>query len=256
MKGKVLLSSMILAAVCSAMLSSCGSAYKEQPFGGMNGKVQTAKVWHIMPEVWHANNRGTDVMEINTSVYDIYGNEIYSAGLGSAQRIKTEAENMFENSVCTRSTLRSGGRVVAKISLISNDKGRLEYNKEVNGRIVRMTVKQTSFLRRHKSVVTEDGKVTTVRVIKTDADGYPVRITTTEPQTGRKILVTNIFDENHNVIETRMHTNIGEDGKEEDQIIYSKYEEVDEHGNWTNCRTFNKHHLPVEVLVRELEYWE
>ena len=53
-----------------------------------------------------------------------------------------------------------------------------------------------------------------------------------------------------------MHTNIGEDGKEEDQIIYSKYEEVDEHGNWTNCRTFNKHHLPVEVLVRELEYWE
>lgn len=247
---------MILAVACSAMLSSCGSAYKDQPFGGMNGKVQTAKVWHIMPEVWHANNHGTDVMNVNTSVYDIYGNEIYSAKMDSAQRILSEAESMFENSVCTRSTLRSGGRVLAKISLTSHSKGILEYNKEVNGRIVRMTVKETSFMRRHKSVVTEDGKVTTISVIKTDRKGNPVNVTTTEPQTGRKIVQTNVFDENRNIIEKHVHTNMGEDGKEEDQIIYTIYEEIDAHGNWTQCRTYNKVHLPVEILVRELEYWE
>jgi len=256
MKRKGLLSLMIIVAVCSVMISSCGRTYKDQPFGGMNGKVQTAKVWHLMPEVWHANNRGTDVMYINTSVYDIYGNEIYSAVMDSAKRIQAEAESLFENTVCIRSTQRSGGRTVAKISLISHNRGTFEYNKEVNGRIVRMSVKEKSFLRRHKSVVTEDGVVTTISVIKTDRDGYPVKITISEPQTGRKTVETNVFDENHNVIEKHMHTNMGQDGKEEDQVTYTQYGDVDDHGNWLNCRTFNKIHLPVEVLVRELDYWE
>ena len=247
---------MILAAVCSAMLSSCGSAYKDQPFGGMNGKVQTAKVWHIRPEVWQVNNRGTAVMYVNSSVYDIYGNEIYSATMDSAQHIQTEAESLFENAVSTRSTLRAGGRVIARISLTSQDKGRLEYNKEVNGRIVRMSVKKSSFLGRHKSVVTEDGVVTEIRVIKTDRDGYPVKITVTEPKTGRETVQTNVFDQNHNVIEKHMHTNMGENGREETQITYCEYSEFDDHGNWTQCRTFNKIHLPAEILVRELEYWE
>jgi len=247
---------LILAVVCSAMISSCGREYKEQPFGGLNGRVQTVKVWHMMPEVWHANNRGTDVMYVNTTVYDIYGHEIYSAVMDSGLRVQAEAESLFENDVCVRSTQRSGGRVIARINKVPGGKRVLEYNKEVNGRMIRMSVKETSIGRRHKSVVTEDGVVTTISIIKTDREGYPVKISITEPQTGKKTLETNIFDENHNVIEKHTYTNMGENDEEENLITYTKYGDMDEHGNWINCRTFNKVHLPVEVLIREIEYWE
>ena len=45
-------------------------------------------------------------------------------------------------------------------------------------------------------------------------------------------------------------------GTKEEKITYTKYGDLDEHGNWKDCRTYNEVHLPVEVLVREFEYWE
>lgn len=256
MKRKVLLSAMILAALCSVMLSSCGDKYKELPFGGMNGRVQKVTIWHLMPELWYANQRGSDIMYINTSVYDVYGHEIYSAVQDSAERFVTQAESLFEGDVCVRSTQKSGVRTIARINLVSEEKGNLEYNKEINNRIVRMSVKETSFGRRHKSVVTEDGKVTTISIVKTDRMGYPAKIITTEPQTGNKTVETNTFDEHHNVIEKHVVTLNGETGEEEEHITRIKYGDLDDHGNWKDCRTYNEFGFPVEVLVREFEYWE
>lgn len=251
----IVLSAIIAVGLCPAMLSSC-SKYNEMPFGGMNGKVQKVTVTHIMPEVWHANNRGSDIMYINTSVYDVEGNEIYSAVQDSAYRFVSQAESLFDNGVCIRSTQKAGNRVVAQINLMSKKRGTFEYNKEINGRLVRMTVKESSFGRRYKSVVTEDGKVTTISVIQTDRKGFPVKITISEPLSGKKTVETNVFDENYNVVEKHVYTNMGETGKEEDNTTYFKYGDLDEHGNWTVCRTYNKIHLPAEILVREIDYWE
>jgi len=256
MRSLVLRSAIVIAVFCTAMLSSCGSNYKDLPYGGMNGRVQKVTIWHLMPELWYANQRGSDIMYTNVSIYDFEGNEIYSAVLDSADRYVTQAESLFENGMCIRSVQKAGTRPVARINLISKKKGTLEYNKEMNGRSTRMIVKESSFGRRHKSVVTEDGKVTTISVIKTDRQGYPVKITITEPQTGKKSVETNIFDKNHNVIEKHVVTRNGEDGKEEEKITYTKYGDLDEHGNWKDCRTYNEVNLPVEVLVREFEYWE
>ena len=246
----------ILALFCCIVLSSCGSRYKELPFSGMNGRVQKVTIWHLMPEMWYAGNHGSDIMYINASIYDVEGNEICSAVMDSTERIQAVAESLFENGVCVRSTQKAGSKTVARINLVSKDKGVLEYNKEMNGRVVRMTVKESSFGRRHKSVVTEDGKVTTISIIKTDRQGYPEKITISEPLTGKKTVETNIFDENHNVIEKHVITHNGEDGKEDEQITYTQYGDLDDHGNWKDCRTYNQYHLPVEVLVREFEYWE
>lgn len=256
MRSLVLRSAIVLAVFCTGVLSSCGSNYKDLPYGGMNGRVQKVTIWHLMPELWYANQRGSDIMYTNVSIYDFEGNEIYSAVLDSADRYVTQAESLFENGMCIRSVQKAGTRPVARINLISKNKGTLEYNKEMNGRTTRMKVKESSFGRRHKSVVSEDGKVTTISVIKTDRQGYPVKITITEPQTGKKSVETNIFDENHNVIEKHVVTRNGEDGKEEEKITYTKYGDLDEHGNWKDCRTYNEVNLPVEVLVREFEYWE
>ena len=150
---------LIAAVICSLVMISCGNRYKEKPFGGMNGRVQKVTVYHLMPEVWYANFIGTDVMYVNTSVYDVYGNEICSAVMDSAERVQVETESLFENGVSIRSIQKSGTRTVATLNLMSNEKGLLTYNKEMNGRITRMTVKESSFMRRHKSVVTEDGEI-------------------------------------------------------------------------------------------------
>ena len=250
-KNVIIRCAMVL--MCLAVLTSCGSrGYHDLPFGGMNGRVQKVTVWHLMPEMWHAGNEGTDVMYVNTSVYDVYGNEICSAVLDSAERVQAEAESLYENGVCVRSIQKAGSRTIARLSLISNEKGKLVYNKEMDGRVVRMTVKESSFGRRHKSVVSEDGNVTMISIIRTDRKGYPKKIITTDAKTGLKTTETNIFDENHNVIEKHIATN---DGKEE-QITFTQYSEPDEHGNWKDCRTYNDFKLPVEVLVREVEYWE
>ena len=246
----------VLAVICSMVMISCGSRYKEKPFGGMNGRVQKVTVYHLMPEVWYANFIGTDVMYVNTSIYDVYGNEICSADMDSALRVQGEAESLFEDGVSVRSVLKAGDRVVARINLISRDKNTLVYNKEMNGRIIRMTVKESSFLRWNKSVVTEDGKVTTVRVIRTDRHGYPVKITTKEPQKPLTIIETNKFDDKHNVIEKHVVKRWDDDGQTEEEITFIEYGYFDDHGNWKDCRTYNDLRLPVEVLVREIEYWE
>lgn len=248
--------SVVLTVLVAALLSSCGSSYRDLPYGGMNGHVQKVTIWHLMPELWHANNRGSDIMYINTSIYDVEGNEIYSAVQDSANRFVSQAESLFENGVSVRSVQKAGTRPVARITLISKNKGTLEYNKEMNGRTTRMTIKKSSLGRRHKSVVTEEGKVTTISIIKTDRQGYPVKIITKDPQSGNRSVETNIFDEHHNVIEKHVVTRNGADGKEEENITYTKYGDLDEHGNWKDCRTYNEVHLPVEVLVREFEYWE
>ena len=246
----------LVAVLCSMVMISCGNRFKEKPFGGLNGRVQKVTVYHLMPEVWHAGSGGTDVMKIITSIYDVYGNEIYSAVQDSAERVQVETESLYEDGVSIRSSQKSGGRTVATLNLISKDKGTLEYNKEMNGRFTRMTVKESSFLRRNKSVVTENGKVTTVSVIKTDRQGYPVKITITDSKKGVKSVETNKFDENHNVIEKHVITRVGKDGKEKEEITFTDYGEVDDHGNWKDCRTYNEFRIPLEVLVREIEYWD
>ena len=101
----------LLAVFCSALMVSCGSRYKEKPFGGMNGRVQKVTVYHLMPEVWYANFIGTDVMYVNTSIYDVYGNEICSAVLDSAERVQAETESLYEDGVCVRSSQKSGKHV-------------------------------------------------------------------------------------------------------------------------------------------------
>ena len=235
----------------STVFVSCGSRYQEPPFGGMNGRVQKVTVWHLMPEVWHANERGTDVMYMNASGYDVNGYEICSALMDSAGRVQTEAESLFENGVCVRSIQKGGGRVMARINLVSSKRGTLEYKKEENGRVVQMVVKESSFGRKHKSVVTEDGKTTTISVIQTDSKGYPVKITVTDPQTGEEVIQTNTYDEKNNIIEKHVSVK----GEEKDEITYTEYFDFDEKGNWKEARTFNRNRLPVEVLVREIEYW-
>ena len=170
MKRNVLLSFMIAAAMCLA-LSSCGK-YKELPFGGMNGRVQQVTIWHLMPEIWYANQRGSDIMYINKSIYDVYGNEICSAVMDSIERVQAEAESLFEDGVCVRSTQKSGSRTIARLNLISNQNGTLTYSKEMNGRTVRMTVKESNFMRRilidfdvHDTRTADDDALQILRVV-------------------------------------------------------------------------------------------
>lgn len=246
----------LLAVLCSLVMISCGSHYKEKPFGGLNGRVQKVTVYQLMPELWHANFDGTDVMNIITSIYDVYGNEICSVTMDSAGRVQVETESLFQDGVCIRSSQKSGNRTVATLNLMSKDGGTLVYNKEMNGRITRMKVKQSSFLRRHKSVVSENGAVTTVSIYKTNRQGYPVKITITDLQKGIKTVETNKFDANHNVVEKTIYTEYEADGSHEQRSVITEYGDLDEHGNWKDCRTFNEFRMPLEVLVREIEYWE
>lgn len=245
---------LIPAFVCLAILTSCGAGrYKVPPFGGMNGRIQKVTTKHLMAEVWTVNNLRTPVMYMNSSVYDIDGNEICSALMDSAGRIQTEAESLFENGVCVRSAQRAGGRTIAHLSLVSEKKGVLEYNKETEGRIVRMTVRESGWGRKHKSVVTEDGKVTMESIILTDGKGHPIEVTTIEPLTGRKTVEKNILDKDYNVIEKHITTYT--DGKSEERITYIDYFGSDKYGNWIEARTYNDFRLPDEIIVREIEYW-
>lgn len=241
----------LAATVLTSVMSSCGSGYQEIPFGGMKGRVQKVSVIHKEPEMWHGNRKYSDVMSIEASAYDINGFEICSAQMDSAGRVLGEAESLFENGVCVRSTQKSGNRVVARLSLVSQEKKSLEYNKEVLGNTVRMVVKKSSFGRKHKSVVIEDGKTVTISVIKTDRNGYPIEINENNPQTGFKAHQLNVYDKDYNLIEK--HVTTSDEKKEE--IIYTKYSDFDDKGNWREARTFNRNHLPVEILIREIEYW-
>ena len=242
----------VAAVVCLMLLTSCKGRYKELPFGGMNGRVQKVTVWHYMPEMWYAGNTGTDIMYVNSSAYDIRGNEICSAVMDSAQRIQAETENVFEDGVCARSIQKQGGRVVARLHLMVRKADMLVYNKEVNGKRVQMTVKETRFGNRYKSVVSEDGKMVLTSVIETDSEGYPLKITTDNILTGVKSVETNTFDKKHNVIEK--HVKSSDNTVEE--ITYTEYSVFDEHGNWTEARTYNRLRLPSEVIFRDIEYWD
>lgn len=238
------------AVIAICILASCSTRYQEPPFGGMNGRVQKVTITHKDPEVWHTTYE--KVLFIGTSVYDVNGYEICSALMDSAWNIVSESENLFENGNCVRSIRKSGNRVVARLDLFSGDKNKLEYKKEVNGQIVTMTVKKSSFFRRHKSVVSENGKVTTISIIQTDRYGYPVKITTTDTQTATKTVETNVLDDKHNIIEKHAIVN---GNKDEEEVTFIEYRKFDEHGNWLEARSFNRHRLPMEVLLRDIEYW-
>ena len=242
----------VAAVIFAAVLTSCAGRYQELPFGGMNGRVQKVTVWHHMPEMWYAGESGTDVMYVNSSAYDIRGNEICSAVMDSAQRIQAETENVWEAGVCARSIQKQNGRVVARLQLNVRKGNMLVYNKVVNGETVQMTVKETRMGRRYKSEVSEDGKLVMTSVIVTDRDGYPLKITTDNIQTGVQTVETNIFDENHNVIEKHVKSS---DNPVED-ITYTVYGDLDEHGNWKDARTYNRLRLPSEVIFRDFEYWD
>lgn len=251
-RNNIMRAAVVAAMVCLMLLTSCRGRYQEQPFGGMNGRVQKVTVWHYMPEMWYAGNTGTDIMYVNSSAYDIRGNEICSAVMDSAQRIQAETENVFEDGVCARSIQKQGGRVVARLQLLSRKADMLVYNKEVNGKRVQMTVKETRLGRKYRSEVSEDGKTVMTSVIETDREGYPLKITTDNILTGVKTVETNKFDENHNVIEK--HVKSSDNTVEE--ITYTEYTAMDEFGNWTEARTYNRLRLPAEVLFRDIEYWK
>lgn len=242
----------VLAVVAiSFVLSSCGSGYQEIPFGGMKGRVQKVTVIHKEPEMWHGNRAYSDVMSMEASAYDINGNEICSAQMDSAGMVLGEAESLFDKGVCIRSTQKSGNRVIARLNLLSHTKRTLEYNKEVLGNTVRMVVKKSSFGRRHKSVVIDDGKVVTISIIKTDRKGYPIEVREKHPQSDFEAYQLNIYDKDHNLIEKHVTTS----DEVTEEIIYTKYIEFDEKGNWIKARTSNRNHLPVENLERVIEYW-
>ena len=248
--GKITL---FISLLTSAVMVSCGgNSYKELPFGGMNGRVQKVTIWHLRPEMWQGASKKTDVMYMNASVYDVNGFEICSAVMDSAGRIQAQAESLFEDGVCVRSTQKAGDKVIAQINLRSSDKNVLEYDKRMGSDRVRMTITEKNHGRTHISTVKENGIITQISEIRTDRQGYPVRITISNPQTGFKSVETNIFDERHNVKEKHVEST-DEDNPEE--TTYTDYGGFDEHGNWTEARTYNGRRLPVEVLIREIEYW-
>lgn len=251
MKSRSIIRYCVILAVMASVMSSCGSGYQEIPFGGMKGRVQKVTVIHKEPEMWHGNRAYTDVMSMEASAYDINGNEICSAQMDSVGRVLAEAENLFEKSVCVRSTQKSGNRVIARLNLLSHTKRTLEYNKEVLGNTVRMVVKKSSFGRRHKSVVIEDGKTAIISIIKTDRKGYPIEVKEKHPQNGFEAYQLNVYDDDYNLIEKHVTTS----DEEKEEIIYTDYIEFDENGNWLKARTSNRNHLPVENLERVIEYW-
>ena len=254
MKTRLLIRcSMLLTVVAlGCIMASCGGdRYHEVPFGGMKGRVQKVTITHRLPEMWHAGEKGSDIMYITASVYDSNGNEICSAFMDSTGYVQVEAESIFENGVCIRSVQKTENRVVARLNLTSQKKGLYEYNKEVNGKMVHMKVKKSSFRRRFKSVVSEDDVITTVSIINTDRSGHPIRIKDIDVKADSETVQENVYDENYNIIEKH----IAVKGEEKDEIIYTEYYDFDEKGNWRAARTYNRNRLPVEVLQREIEYW-
>lgn len=242
--------SIYLLLVTLTVISCADPDYKEVPFGGMKGRVQEVTNRVRMPEMWFAGNTGTDVMSVNKSIYDIEGNEICSALIDTTGTVISEAENMFENDICIRSINKSYGRVIARLSLSSSKDGILEYLQEMNGRSIRLTVKKTSFLGRHKTEISENGKLTSVSIVRTDLKGYTKSMKIMDGQGNILTRETNKYDRNHNIIEKHVL-----EGKEE-RIIYTDYIAFDEHGNWTQARTYNKHRLPEHIVERDIIYWE
>lgn len=234
----------------AALVCSCGEqSYRQPAFGGMKGRVQEVTIHHIMPEGWREDDSGSGLMYTNASAYDIDGNEICSALLDSTGHIQSQAESLFENGVCIRSTQKAGNRTIATLDLVSKDKNVLTYNKRVQGKPTVMKVTEKKRGRKYTSTVTEDGKVTTVSVITTDAQGQPISVSTTDAQ-GKEILETNTF-KGGNIIEKH----IKKVGTTLESVIYTDYTQFDAQGNWTEARTYNKIHMAEEILRREIKYW-
>lgn len=238
------------------LLISCSDRYQVMPFGGMNGRVEEVTMYHLRPEMWYAGPHHTDVMYVSETAYDIYGNEISSVLMDSISRVQSVTESLFENGVCVRSTQKAGlSKTVAQINLKSKKGGVTEYTETLNGRFVKLVVKESSFLGRHKSKVIEDGRVTRISTIKTNKAGYPVKIVTESPADSIVVVETNVFDDRNNVIEKHIVTTRPRREPYE-EVIYTDYLVYDEQGNWTEARTYIYSRLPHEVLIREIKYWE
>lgn len=252
MKNRLSIIRLVAVMAWAVVIMSCrGDGYQDLKFGGMNGRVQKVTVTHRAPEMWRGGVGSIDIMSIDALVYDINGYEICSALMDSVGHIESEAESLFENGVCVRSTQKVSGTVVARLSLLSKKKGELEYSKEIDGKVSRMTIRKSSFGRRFKTVVIEDGKVVSVSIMRVDRKGYPVRIKETDKQNSSVVRQKNVYDENHNIIEKRVSMT----GEEKEQVISTDYFDFDEYGNWTEARTYNRNNLPVEILQRKIEYW-
>lgn len=235
---------------CAALVCSCGEqSYRQPAFGGMKGRVQEVTVYHIMPEGWRTDTIGSGLMYMNASAYDIEGNEICSALLDSTGHIQSQAESLFENGVCVRSTQKAGNRTIATLDLVSKDKNTLTYNKKVQGKASVMKVAEKRRGRKYTSTVTEDGKVTTVSVITTDAENQPISVSTTDEQ-GKEILEINTYKDG-NIVEKH----IKKVGTTLESVIYTQYTVFDAQGNWTEARTYNKIHMAEEIIRREIKYW-
>lgn len=244
MKGK------LLAAIACLALVSCSKPYMEPPFGGMKGRVQEVKIWHMMPEMWHAGMTESDIYYINSAMYDFQGHEIASAVMDNTERIERETENRFSGDICVQSTLKSGGKTVSRLRFLSKDGGTTRYEKTIGNASTVMTVHESSFLRRHKSTVKEDGVETQRSITVTDRNGLPKKIVSVDPKNGNTTVEKNLFDENGNIIQKVVINN----GEADDTLTY-QYFGFDDHGNWTEARTFNFKVLPVEVIQREIKYW-
>lgn len=229
---------------------SC-KGYQEKPFGGLNGKVEQVKILQRLPEMWYAGNVGTDVVGMNAVAYDMFGNELCSALMDSAGQVLSEDENLFENDVCVRSIHKSGGRILVRQNLVSAKRGRLEYIREMGGQSTRIVVKKSSFGCWHKSVIYEDGLMTSINRIRTDFKGYPVVITEKDLLHQTESREVNKYDKKHNIIEKHIFRT-----GEKEKVVYTDYFDFDKHGNWTEARTYNTHRLPEWIITREIKYWE
>lgn len=233
------------------LAASCSNTYKVLPFGGMNGKVESVITTHIMPEVWQAGRKKTDVMYTNSLAYDPFGNEICSELRDSTGKVQIETENIFQNGICVLSTQTSENMISSQIRFVEKKGRTMKYISRSDGKSCHMDVRERSLGRSSRSAVSEDGKVVSISVIRTDMDGYPVSVRITDRETGVTTVEKNTYDGKHNIIEK--HSTSSDSQKEE--ITYTDYLNFDENGNWTEARTYNKYRLPVEILVREIKYW-
>lgn len=239
--------------VMALLLTACSNqSYQQPPFGGMKGRVREVKMYHVRPDEWRLNSNPDTIMYINASVYDFYGNEILSVLMDSIGRIQSQAESMFEDGVCIRSTQKNGAnRVVAEMRLVSHENGLSVYEQKRAGKTERMEVKETKRSGKYKSVVTLDGRTSMVSIITPNEKGLPVEITTIDAS-GKETVQKNTYSADGDIIEKHV---LKENGTRDD-VTTTKYIRFDSQGNWIEARTYNRIGMTNEYLIREIEYWE
>ena len=241
-----------LLAILTLVLGACTrQGFQQPPFGGMKGQVQEVTVYHITPPDWRTGNGNDSLMFIIASAYDTEGNEICSVRMDSDGRIQSQAESMFENGVCIRSTNENGAhKVLGRLELVSHEKGLLVYDSYSGSKVSHMEVRERKLFRKYRSTVTNDGKVTMTSIIKTDAQGRPVSISSTDAS-GKEIIEENVFSSDGDIIEKHVKAA----GTTLDDITRTEYTAFDDHGNWIEARTYNKIRMAREILRREIKYW-